>query len=233
MAESTSLPSNPSASRRQFLLAGSAAVAGAVLLRGDLVSSPTGLELLAAGDGPRISVGYIEGSAGASSLAAALGGTRRIVPAAGMRGSSALVGKPGRMWVRGFASTGHADAASAVTLDAHIPSPSQRGETIPFYAFTHRRNPQPSTSAASRVQIASGRDLRIGFRLDATVGAATQGATTVFTSRPKSGLPTLQPGVYLLGLQQGQWASAATLPPLDDSAWAGLQSLVLVVEEIS
>lgn len=224
MAESTS---NPSASRRQFLLAGSAAVAGAVLLRGDLVSSPTGLELLAGTDGPRISVGFIEGSAGAGSLVTALNGPRRIVPAAGMRDSKTLAGKSGRVWIRGFASAAHADAASAVTLDAHIPSPSQRDQTIPFYAFTHRRSPQVSTSSASRLHIASGRGLRIGFRLE----SGSQAATTVFTSRPQRALPTLQPGVYLLGLQQGQWGSASTLPAIDDAAWAGLQSLVLVVED--
>ena len=221
--------------RRQFLLASSAAAAGALLFRGDLVTSPTGLQLLAASLGPRIPVAYIEGSAGSSSLAAALGGPRRVVPAAGVRAADSLAGRAGRVSVRGFASSTYAQqspAFSKVLLDAHVPSPTHLDQTIPFYAFTFRRDPAVSLSSASRLRITKGRGLRVGFRLEAPDSASTQAATTVFTSRPQRELPTLQPGVYLLGLQQGMFDSASTLPAIDDSAWATLPSLVLVVEAV-
>lgn len=223
----------PGTSRRQLLLAGSAAVAGALLLGGDIIGSPSGLQLLAESDGPRIPVAYIEGSAGAATLVAALAGSRRAVPAAGMRASDSLVGRPARVSVTGFAAAHHAQRESSyskVLLDAHIPSPAHHDQTIPFYAFTFRRDPAVSQSATSRLHVASGRALRVGFRLDAPVGAEAA-ATTVFTSRAQRGLPTLQSGVYLLGLQQGMWAGATSLPAADDAAWAGLPSLVLVVED--
>ena len=230
----TSSFETPGANRRQFLLAGSAAVAGALLLRGDLIGSPSGLQLLADSDGPRIPVAYVEGSAGATSLVAALAGPSRAVPAAGMRATGSSAGGPARVSVKGFASARHAqrDASySKVLLDAHLPSPADHAQTIPFFAFTFRRDPAVSQSAASNLHVASGRALRVGFRLDAPAGAAEAAATTVFTSRPQRGLPTLQPGVYLLGLQQGMWAGATSLPAADDPAWASLPSLVLVVED--
>ena len=222
------------ASRRQFLLAGSAAVAGALLLGGDLVGSPSGLQLLAASDGPRIPVAYLEGSAGALSLAAALAGSRWAIPAAGMRAAESLASHAARVSVMGFASDAfarHNASYTKVLLDAHLPSSAQLDQTIPFYAFTYRRDPAVSQSATSHLHVASGRALRFGFRLDAPVGAEAA-ATTVFTSRPQRGLPTLQPGVYLLGLLQGMWSGATSVPALGDPAWASLPSLVIVVEKV-
>lgn len=223
------------ASRRQFLLAGSAAVAGALLLGGDLVGSPSGLQLLASGDGPRIPVAFLEGSAGALSLAAALAGSPRALPAAGIRAAESLASSAARVSVMGFASDAfaqHNSSYAKVLLDAHLPSPAKLDQTIPFYAFTYRRDPAVSQSATSHLHVASGRALRFGLRLDASVGTEAA-ATTVFTSRPQRGLPTLQPGVYLLGLLQGMWSGATSVPALGDPAWASLPSLVVVVEKFA
>ncbi|MDO8361257.1 MAG: hypothetical protein Q7V88_00025 [Actinomycetota bacterium] len=228
MNHTVSLPA-PGTSRRQFLLAGSAAVAGALLLRGDLLGSPSGLELLAADAGPRIPVSFVEGSGGARSLAEALAGTRRAVPAAGMQAGASLAGRSARVAVQGFASAHHTASSAGqadVLLDAHVPSPAHHDQTIPFYAFTYRSGPATSQSSPSKLRVRRGDGLRVGFQL----GGAGGGSSTVFTSRPQRGLPTLQPGVYLFGLEQGMWASASTLPAADDAAWATLPSLVVVVE---
>lgn len=223
----------PSGTRRQFLLAGSAAAAGALLLGGDVFDAPSGLELLAESTGPRIPVAFIEGSGGATSLAAALTGTsRRALPAKGLRAVESLVGRPARVIVRGFASSRHElrdFGHSTVLLDAHVPSPVNHRQTIPFYAFTFRRDPSVSQSTVSRLHLESGRALRVGFQL-VTTGGGSASAATVFTSRPQHALPTLQPGVYLLGLEQGMWSGVASLPAVGDPAWADLPSLVVVVE---
>ena len=231
MNDPASPPASVAPSRRQFLLAASGTAAGALLLGGDLFSAPSGLQLLADSTGLRVPVAYVEGSSGATSLAAALSGaSRRALPAAGLRAAESLVGRPARLTVQGFASGRHGQrdfGQATVLLDAHVPSPANHGQTIPFYAFTFRRDPVVSQSTPSRLHLVRGLALRVGFRLVATQGAS---ATTVFTSRPQRALPTLQPGVYLLGLQQGMWAGATKLPAVDDAAWAALPSLVVVVE---
>lgn len=224
---------SPTTGRRQFLLAGSATAVGALLLGGDMFSGPSGLERLADSSGARIPVAFIEGSAGVASLAAALAGTpRRALPAAGMRAIDSLAGRAARLSVMGFASTrhGHGDFGHAtVLLDALVPSPANRGHTIPFYAFTFRRDPSVTQSAPSRVHVASGGPLRVGLQLE-TSYAVGGSASTVFTTRPQRSLPTLQPGIYLLGLEQGMWAGATNLPAVDDPGWTGLPSLVVKVE---
>lgn len=223
----------PTATRRQFLLAGSAAAAGALLLGGDVFSGPSGLERLAKIGGPRIPVAFIEGSAGATSLAAALvGASRRAVPAEGMRAAVSLAGRAAQLSVLGFASSRHGlrDFGQAtVWLDALVPSPSDLSQTIPFYAFTFRRDPSVSTSVPSRMHVASGDALRVGLQL-VTTSAGEGSASTVFTSRPQRSLPTLQPGIYLLGLEQDMWSRPTSLPAIDDEGWTGLPSLVVMVE---
>lgn len=224
---------SPATGRRQFLLAGSAAAAGALLLGGDMFTGPSGLERLANSTGPRIPVAFIEGSGGATSLADALDGTsRRALPAVGMRGGDSLAGRPARLSVLGFASGRHGQADlghATVLLDALVPSPSDHGQTIPFYAFTFRRDPAVSQSTQTRMHVVPGGALRVGLRL-VTPRATGGSASTVFTSRPQRSVPTFQPGIYLLGLEQGMWAGATNLPAVDDPRWTGLPSLVVTVE---
>jgi hypothetical protein len=224
---------SPTIGRRQLLLAGSAAAVGALMLGGDVFTGPSGLERLANSAGPRIPVAFVEGSAGATSLAEALGGAaRRALPAAGMRAGEALAGRAALLSVLGFASGRHGQADfghATVLLDALVPSSSNHGRTIPFYAFTFRREPAVSQSTLSRMHVASGGDLRVGLQL-VTTGATGGSASTVFTSHPQRSMPTFRPGIYLLGLEPGMWADATDLPALDDPAWAGLPSLVVAVE---
>ena len=232
MAATTYLPSQPTTSRRQFLLAAAAAAAGTVLLGGDLVM-PDGLQILADTRGLRIPVGFIEGSAGLTSLAAALAGTAsRVVPAVGSRAAQSLAGQAARVSLLGLASPRHTNfdaGTDAVLLDAHFPSPIARDQTIAFFAYTHRLQPLWSQSTPSRVHLVEGRGLRVGFRIT-TTGAAPTMASTVLSSRPHASLPTMQPGVYLFGLREGMWATPITVPAVDDSSWAGLPSIVVVVE---
>lgn len=220
-------------SRRRFIVGGSAAAVGTLLLGGDMFSGPSGLERLADSSGPRIPVAFIEGSGGVTSLAAALAGTaRRALPAAGMRAIDSLAGRAARLSVLGFASGRHGQGDfghATVLLDALVPSPSKPGQTIPFYAFTFRRDPSVTQSAPSRVHVASGGPLRVGLQLE-TTSATAGSASTVFTSRPQRSLPTLQPGIYLLGLEPGMWAGATNLPAVHDPGWTGLPSLVVKVE---
>lgn len=222
----------PTSSRRQFLLAGSA-VAAAVMLAGDLVAEPTGLQLLADSPGLRIPVAYVQGSSGATSLQMALSaGATRAVPAVDLGGGGALAGAPARLSLSGFAApVGDATASYRhVLLDTVVPSPARRGDTIAFYSFTFRGK-GASQSAPTRLRIGSGDGLRAGFRLEtAGESAGSSVATAVFSSRTGRGLPTLQAGVYLLGLQPGMWSAPVALPAAGSSEWSALQSVVLVVE---
>ena len=241
--------------RRTFIQAGSALLAGAVLFRGEIPTAPSGLATMASADGPHLGVGYVEGSAGVTSLVA-LGsllsaGRARAGPAASLGGGD-LRGTAAAVTVHGFGpgvrsalpggvagASGGACADSCrfdrVFVDAHVPSPdpSAGSDTVPFYAWTYRRAPSMSAQP-SRFVVGAGSDLRVGFRVEATPATgAARSATTVFTSagRGRGSLPGLQRGVYLLGLDEGAWASATTLPAADDPAWSGLASVVVSVHD--
>jgi hypothetical protein len=250
------IPTTPRANRRQFLIAsGGAALAAAVALRGEF-PLPSSLERLADLPGPRIPVAFVAGSAGAVSLAAALA-TRdaRALPAVGLRPSVVSSGDASVAF-HGFAGgpeSGAAQGYARVLVDALVPSPVIAGETIPFYAWTFRNGPSPSRSLVSAMRVGASHGLRVGVSIDAAPIAATSGAapgvsapavaasvadgaaavpsTVVFSSRAHRRLPTFQPGVYLLGLEQGMWSSPTALPAIDDPAWSSLPSMVVVVEE--
>jgi hypothetical protein len=221
-------------SRRTFLAAGTAVVAGSLLFNGELGSGNGGLAALVAAGGPRIGVGYLEGSAGSASLSSALSaGSSRIVPASSLS-SGGLSNQAASVVVHGFTPGTSPDSTCAYSktfLDAHVASPDRHSEdaTIPFYAWTFRRTPAPMASGRSRFAIASSRGLRVGFSLVAGDSAA---ATTVFTSGSERALPKLQPGIYLLGLDAGAWSSECAAPSVDDPAWGGLASMVVSVEAV-
>ena len=229
----TDRPTSESAgtNRRTFLMAGGAVLAGAVLLRRDLGPTNGGLSALVAAAGPRIGVGFVEGSAGARSLADALAtGSRRAVAASTLR-SGGLSNQAAALSVHGFTPGISADACctyDTVLVDAHIPSPDPyaKDATIPFYAWTFRRTPLAMASGRSRFVIAKSRGLRVGFSVDSGNGPAS----VVFTSGSERQLPKLQRGVYLLGLEAGAWQQPHALPKIDDPAWSGLASMVVVVD---
>lgn len=214
--------------RRQFLLGGSAAVAAALLLSREVAPDPSGLQLLADSEGPRIPIAYLEGSDGAASLAAALSlGAMTAVPAIGLAGSDLPAG---HATVRGFADPSHAALGfDAVLLDGLVPSPGQRRETLPFYAFTHRSGVASHSAGTGRLHLRRDERLPVGFRMATTSAGVAVAATHVFTRRPSRQLPTLRPGVYLLGLEPAMFASPLTVPPAGAAAWAALPSVVLAV----
>lgn len=215
-------------------MAGTAAVVGSVVLRGELGLGNGGLAALAASPGPRIGVGYLEGSDGAASFDEVLaGGSGRVVPARSLR-SGGISNHAATVIVHGFTPGIATDASSRysdVLVDAHIPSPDRFGAdpTIPFYAWTFRRSPAPMASGRSRFLIAASRGLRAGFSVVANRGPA---ATTVFTSGSEAHLPKLQRGIYLLGIEPDAWTSARSIPALDDPAWSDLASMVVSVHAV-
>ncbi len=223
-------------SRRQFLVASGAAVAAAALLGSDVMPFPSGLDLLADASGPRIPVGFIPGSAGATSLAAAMAaGGVRAVSALGARVEVDAAG-PTTMSVHGFAGDPPAvrDRYSQVLADALIPSPAVRDQTIPYYAWTYRGGPAASQSARTRMVVTGADGPRLGLSIaTASELSQAQAATAVFGTRRRGDLATFQPGVYLLGLVEGMWSGATSLPSLDDPAWADLPSLVMVLEPVA
>jgi hypothetical protein len=228
--------SSSTSSRRSFILAASAVVSGATLLRKDLPANNGGLASLAASKGPRIGVAYIEDSAGVTSLSSILAaGGVRAVPASTL-GSGDLSNEIAAMMVQGFSPGIACDGTCPYTnvfVDAHIPSPDplSKQATIPFYAWTFRRSPAMATGR-SRFVVGASRGLRVGFSIDTTSGASTSTATTVFTSGRLNvnGLPQLRRGIYLLGLTDGAWSEPVTLPAIDDPKWGDLTSIVVSVD---
>ncbi len=217
--------SSPSGSSRRAFLAGAAGLAGAMLLGGDAVFTASGLELLAAAE-PAASVGYVDGSAGRSA-ATAMGGGGRVVPATSLR-AGALNGRTVRVRVAGLTPGVGADIEHVVA-DLHLPSAADRRTTVPFFAFTHRRD--AGGSAPSRTMLAAASGLRAGVRVqvaDAVAGASSRVA--VFSSSERRGFSSLVPGVYLVALGGGVWDSARALPATD-GAWAGAASVILEVAE--
>jgi hypothetical protein len=226
-------------SRRSFILATSAVVAGATLLRRDFPATNGGLATMATSRGPRIGVAYIEDSAGASSLESMLAaGSVRAVPASRV-GPGDLNNQAAALTVYGFGPGIGCDGTcpyANVFVDAHIPSPDPTGEqaTIPFYAWTFRRSPAMA-SGRSRFVVGASRGLRVGFSIDAAAGVSTPSmpaATTVFTSGRVNvdGLPQFRRGLYLLGLDEGAWRDGVTLPAIDDPKWSDLASIVIAVD---
>lgn len=230
-------PGGPTTSRRSFIRAGSALLAGAVLFRGEFAPGHTGLAAMASEGGPRLGVGYVEGSAGATSLTSLLDtGRFRAVPASSL-GRGDLRDIAAAVTVHGFDPGVACDDGcrfERVLVDAHLasPDPASAQATVPFYAWTYRRAPA-MLAQPSRFVVGAARGHRVGFSIDtaSAAGAATR-ASTVFTSdgRSAESLPTLQRGIYLLGLDHGAWESRTTLPTVDDPAWADLASIVVSVD---
>jgi hypothetical protein len=220
-----------SLTRRGFLAAGTAVVSAA-LLPGGVWSPLDGLEAVAAETGPRLRVGFVPGSAGTSPTALFGAGRARVVDA-GIAGRAAdrLRGAPARVTFHGFAPTALDSVGTHdVMVDALVPVAGVSGGVVPFFAWTHRGGSAQMTSGRSHLTVAGATRLRFGLRVVAgDVAAASNPPTTVFTSEPDRALPTMQPGVFLLGLGDVDWASAGTLPRANDPAWNRLPALVMSV----
>ncbi len=230
-------PGGPMTSRRRFILGGSALLGGALLFRGEFAAGHSGLAAMASSGGPRLGVGYVEGSAGAPSLAALLAaGGGRVVPARSL-GEGDLRDVAAAITVHGFGPGVTCDGGcrfERVLVDAHMasPDPASAHATVPYYAWTYRRAPA-MLAQPSRFVVGAASGHRVGFSVDAaSTPSAAAPASTVFTSagRAAESLPTLQRGIYLLGLDQGAWESRTSLPDGDDPAWSGLASIVVSVD---
>jgi hypothetical protein len=219
----------PRVSRRTLLVAGSALAlagtgAGRLLLRG-ADGSPSGLEALAAADGPRISMGFLDraGDRGAPDLS----GRPDVVPAGGVRPDRSL----GRLATARIAgpTPGLLDdlPVAGLQLDALFEHPDG-GEPLRHHAWSLSTDPlsvSPPIRFAAPIGVAS-----LGFALQTSPATGEgRGATRVMTAAEDADLPGLRPGTYLLAVGEGVWDSPTRLPAEDDRAWADLASLVISI----
>ncbi|HVF75252.1 MAG TPA: hypothetical protein VM938_09395 [Acidimicrobiales bacterium] len=217
-------------SRRAFLTGTGAVLGSALLLGPNGLPRPGALARLAAANGPRLSLGYIEGSAGldlgeARALLTASG--TRVTPASSLRsGAKELVG--GLAAVRVDSLTPGAAVEQAAQLDTLVSPPRGAGSSpLPFYAWTMKAGGAGSGPASFVTAVENEPSLGLAFRLGGR--GNWQESTAVFTGGRDRGLPKLRPGTYLLGFDRQAWARSRVLPPAGDPSWAGLTSLVVTV----
>lgn len=217
-------------SRRAFLTGTGAVLGSALVLGPNGLPRPNALARLAAADGPRLSLGFVEGSAGLDvgevrALLAASG--TRVTPAASLRsGAKELVG--GLAAVRVDSRTLGGGATQAAQLDALVSPPRGAGSSpLPFYAWTRNAAGSGGGAASFVTAVENSPSLGLAFR----VGGRDnwQESTAVFTGGRDRGLPKLRPGTYLLGFDRQAWAQTRLLLPVGDPGWASLTSLVVTV----
>lgn len=217
-------------SRRAFLTGTGAVLGSALLLGPNGLPRPDALARLAAADGPRLSLGFVEGSAGldvyeARTLLGASG--TRVTPAASLRsGGKELVGRLAAVRIDSEILGGAAEQAAQ--LDALVSPPRGAGSSpLPFYAWTMNAAGAGGRAASFVTAVANAPSLGLAFR----VGGRDKWreSTAVFTGGRERGLPKLRPGTYLLGFDREAWAQPRLLPPVGDQGWASLTSLVLTV----
>lgn len=217
-------------SRRAFLTGTGAVLGSALLLGPNGLPRPGALARLAAADGPRLSLGYVEGSAGllvSEARALLIASGTRVTPAASLRsGAKELVGRLAA--VRVDSLTPGAAVEQAAQLDALVSPPRGAGSSpLPFYAWTMNAGGAGGGAASFVTPVENEPSLGLAFRVG---GRGTwQESTAVFTGGRERGLPKLRPGTYLLGFDRQAWARPRLLPPVGDGAWAPLTSLVVTV----
>lgn len=216
-------------SRRAFLTGTGAILGSALLLGPNGLPRPGALARLAAAGGPRLSLGYVEGSAGLSTAEARalLAAGTRVTPAASLRsGAKELVGHMAAVRIDGF-SPGALNTKAA-QLDALVSPPRGAGsEPLPFYAWTTQADGSGGRAAAFVTSVENEPSLGLALRVGGK--GHWQESTAVFTGGRDRGLPKLRPGAYLLGFDHDAWATSRALPGEGDPAWGGLTSLVVTV----
>lgn len=216
-------------SRRNFLAGGGAILGAALLLGPNGVPRPGALGRLSRAAGPRLSIGYVEGSAGLSPVEARallLNGTR-VVPAASLRPMPrSMNGGAVRLRV-GRLTPGAAPGAAAAHLDALVAPPRGAGdEPLPFYAWTMTAG---GTSGSSEFVVPVVAEPTLGLSLRRPGDGEPAESTAVFTGGRDRELPKLHPGLYLIGFDPDTWAGARSFTGEHDASWAGLSSLALSV----
>lgn len=110
-------------------------------------------------------------------------------------------------------------------FDPAVPSP------IPFAAWSFRRLPARNVSPPVRFEIQMGETDGLGLRLRfEDLQRRAYSYHTAFTADWTPGLPRLQRGFYLLGLDPDTFASERKLPGLGETPDYSLRSLVISVE---
>ena len=239
-AERDAIMGPPRFSRRQLLIGTSVAAvgAGAASVAGYawLTQGPR-IDLDALGAGP-LSVGFVEGSGDRARPSqerwiedGGLAGSR-VIPAAAIRGrGDGLAGRLVRLTVHGLYPLDARPRGSSLAVDAHIASPDPTAPYA-FHAWMQRAGPTPSVSGRTHFQMLLDRDPRLAVTIESmtTTGMARTGA--LFGARAGSSIVRLQPGAYLLGLADGVWDRAASLPAAGDGG-AVPPSVLLSVEPIT
>jgi hypothetical protein len=224
--------------RRQFLIGATGLAAGTWLLgpntAGDFEEGPLGHLLHQSAR--LLSVGYVAGSHTVRDAAAALAHGAKVIPAAALSRSGRALRGLSTISIHGL-TAGMADPVAAgvdgIHVDALVPAPADTvGQTtLPFFAWTMRTQPF-SQSVGSSFAIDFDSKPRLGFAVD-VIGRDTSTAgpaRAVFATGRQPGMAKLQPGVYLLGLNDGAWDRVRTLPhPEDEAAWAGAGLTSLIV----
>lgn len=230
MAENPTDARDEGMSRRGFLIAGGALFGAALVLGPNGIPRSGALTRLARSGGPRLSVGYVEGSAGLDPVAArallSSSGTR-VVPAASLRTTPRpLTNGLVKMRVGGL--TPGVDTSTGAQLDALVAPPRGAGDQpLPFYAWTMSPG---GTAGGSQFTAPVVSEPTLGFALRRSNGTGEPAeSVAVFTGGRDRDLPKLHPGLYLLGFTAGAWSSTRVLGGEFDPAWGHLGSLAVSV----
>lgn len=227
-----SIPTSDDGLSRRAFLTGAGAILGSALLLGpNGLPRPGALARLAAANGPRLSLGFVEGSAGVvasefRSLLTAVGA--RVTPAASLRsGDRRLAGSLAAVHILGL--TNGASVGEAAQLDVLVAPPRGAGsEPLPFYAWTRTARGGGAQTASFVAHVENEPTLGMAFRVGAP--GVWRESVAVLTGGRERGLPKLRPGLYLLGLDPALWSHARALPGNDDHAWARLSSVAFAVQ---
>jgi hypothetical protein len=220
-------------SRRAFLTGTGAILGSALLLGPNGLPRPGALARLANTSGPRLSLGYLEGSAGvvAAEAAALIGAAgTRVSPAASLRsGARNLAGRA--VTIRLDRLTPGSAFGEAAQLDALIAPPRGAGsEPLPFYAWTQTAGARGGSPVAFTSAVEDEPSLGLSMRVGGA--GAWRESVAVLTGGRDRGLPKLRPGMYLIGFDPDVWSTARTLPgAADDPRWGPLSSLAFTVHE--
>lgn len=216
--------------RRNFLAGGGAILGAALLLGPNGVPRPGALGRLSQAAGPRLSLGYVEGSAGLGPLEVRelLAAPRtRVVSAASLRRTPrSFTGKSVTMRVGSLTPGGGSTAAH---LDVLVAPPRGAGhEPLPFYAWTMTAG---GTSGSAQFVVPVVAEPTLGLSLRRFSAAEPTEAVAVFTGGRDRELPKLHPGLYLIGFEPDQWRASRTFVGEHDPAWASMTSLALSVHD--
>jgi hypothetical protein len=239
---------HPLLRRRDFLVMGSAGLAALCL--GDLVWA----EPLPAGAAFPLPVAYLEGSAQTRDLKHLPRDVRRpgtadkavvhqsLAVVAADRvplGDTSLVGRPLRLRIHGLYPPAaltpkrRRELPLAIDLDVIFPPPDPTlPAPAPFHAWSFRNG--QAWNCSPPVSFVFPLDWYVYPELSMRVVPAGGGSaltmTTRFTLDDEPGLPRLQRGLYLLGLQPGSWRAEGEIEKLGGRTPAELFSILISIE---